>query len=102
MFKINKDSTLYDSVATIISSVAGIGASLLTGSLCKAIINYTGKCGVKALPLVLGKWGLESLVMCAVTKKFRDDMDPAVDCFNGAVDFLSNHKISNFFNPENV
>jgi len=88
MIRINKDSELFDAVAGVFSTLAGIGASLLVNSLCDSIISVQDTGFFKTGLCKVGKYGLETITTCTVASTMRDSVDDLADFYNKGVDMF--------------
>jgi len=90
LFKINKDSDAYDTIANVIATGFGFAASYLVGAFCNSLISTKQDSSFfKSFTLKAGKLGLETITTYGVASRMRNDIDDIVDFVNdlsGAMD----------------
>ena len=102
MFKFDLESESYDFAANLVSTVIGIGAGSIIGSLCDNIIDTTDCSNSKKALMSLGRTGFKSVSMFAISNEMRKNVDDLARAWNTVVDIFEANQSGTEVEPEIV
>lgn len=91
MFKFDLSSDSYKTKADVVSTIIGIGAGSLIGSACDTFIDIDRRSGgslYKQTKMKVGKFGLESVTVFAISNEIRKNLDDLARAWNTIADIF--------------
>ena len=92
MIKIDTTSNTYDFVANLASTIVGIGAGALVGTLCNNIMDSRDFSISERNKMALGRIGFKTVAIATVSNEFRKNLDDVANGWNEIVDILEGAK----------